>query len=93
MYVELLLATVVISTYISVTPSAGSILPNGTLTFVNEALCRYFDTRPEEILNKNFVPMILDDDRQFVNKTIASISFEHPLETHEQIIAAINKAK
>jgi PAS domain-containing protein len=33
-------------------------LPDGTLTFVNGAYCRYFQKSPEELLGKSFMPLI-----------------------------------
>ena len=38
-------------------------LPNGTLTFVNSAYCRYFGRTSEELLGTNFSTLIPEDDR------------------------------
>ena len=39
-------------------------LPNGILTFVNEAYCRYFNRRREELIGASFMPRILEEDRE-----------------------------
>ena len=38
-------------------------LPDGKMTFVNQAYCRYFGVRPSEVLNKTFVSSIVEEDR------------------------------
>jgi PAS domain S-box-containing protein len=58
-------------------------LPDGTLTFVNEAYCRYFDKRREELIGYSFMPFIPEEDRGFVWEGIASLSSENPVATHE----------
>ena len=58
-------------------------LPGGTLTFANEAYCRYFGTTPEETTGANFLPFIPDEDRREVVKHLASITPEEPVAEHE----------
>jgi PAS domain S-box-containing protein len=41
-------------------------LPDGRLTFVNQAYCRYFGKSPQALLGKSFVPMVLPEDLEFV---------------------------
>jgi PAS domain S-box-containing protein len=38
--------------------------PDGTITFVNEAFCRYFGVSREDIIGTRFSPAIIDDDLQ-----------------------------
>ncbi|MEZ4592372.1 MAG: PAS domain S-box protein [Chloroflexota bacterium] len=38
-------------------------LPDLTLTFVNNAYCRYFDTTPEALLGRSFLDLIPESDR------------------------------
>ncbi len=58
-------------------------LPEGTITFVNEAYCRYFDKKQEELIDHSFMPLIPEEDQEFVEKQIASLSVENPVITHE----------
>ncbi|MEI7434756.1 MAG: PAS domain S-box protein [Methanomicrobiales archaeon] len=61
-------------------------LPDGTHIFVNEAYCRYFGLKREEIIGTRFHPTIHPDDRVTVTRLIASLKSEHPLETLDQRI-------
>jgi len=58
-------------------------LPDCTLTFANEAYCRYFGTTPEESTGANFLPFIPDEDRREVVKHLASITPEGPVAEQE----------
>ncbi len=55
----------------------------GTLTFVNEAYCRYFGKRREELIGVSFLPMIPEADRASVRERLASIRRDHAVVTHE----------
>jgi len=59
-------------------------LPDGTLTFVNEAICRLLGERREELIGKNFYPYIHPDDQQETRKNLESLSKENPLGTNEE---------
>jgi PAS domain S-box-containing protein len=59
-------------------------LPGGTLTFVNEAYCRYFGMKREELIRKSFSPLILEEDREKVMKAHASLTQEHPVVNVEE---------
>jgi PAS domain S-box-containing protein len=58
-------------------------LPDGKLTFVNNAYCSYFGKKREELIGHKFVTLIPEEDRERVEKTIASINQENPVLTHE----------
>jgi len=58
-------------------------LPDCTLTFVNEAYCRYFGSTREEMTGINFLPLIPDEDRGAVVERFASITPDSPLAEHE----------
>lgn len=58
-------------------------LPNSTLTFVNEAYCRYFDKTQEELLGKPFFPLIPEADRTTVTSCLIDLNREHPVKTIE----------
>ena len=57
--------------------------PDGTLTFVNEAYCRYFGRQREDLIGRTFMPMIPDEDRDTVDRQIASINRDRPVATYE----------
>jgi len=59
-------------------------VPDGTLTFVNEAYCRYFGKKLGDLLYHKFAPFIIEDDRDIVQKQISTITRVNPVETHEQ---------
>ena len=58
-------------------------LPDGTLTFVNEAYCRYFGKKRGELIGHSFMPLIPEEDQEFVADQFASLSPENPVVTYE----------
>jgi PAS domain S-box-containing protein len=56
---------------------------DGTFTFINEAYCRYFGKKPEELIGHHFMPLP-PGDRENVRKKLASISPDNPTITYEQ---------
>jgi PAS domain S-box-containing protein len=65
-------------------------LPDGTLTFVNEAYCRYFGKKSDELVGSSFMSVIPEDDRAKVKEQIFSLSIESPVETHENRVIKAN---
>ena len=59
-------------------------LLDGTLTFVNDAICRLLGERREKLIGKNFYPYIHPDDQQRTRKNLESLSMENPLGTNEE---------
>jgi PAS domain S-box-containing protein len=57
--------------------------PEATLTFVNDAYCRYFGKTKEELLGFNFFDLIPAEDQQAVREHFSSLSPEKPLVTYE----------
>ncbi|MFN3690977.1 MAG: PAS domain-containing protein, partial [Fimbriimonadales bacterium] len=62
--------------------------PDGVLTFVNSAYCRYFNKSPEELLGKNFMPLIPEADRPLVEQAIATLSPENPIVSYTHRVYA-----
>jgi len=58
-------------------------LPDFTLTFVNEAYCRYFGKSREDLIGHSFMLLIPDEDRGLVEKYAASLTRERPVGTIE----------
>ncbi|MEH2065214.1 MAG: EAL domain-containing protein [Nostoc sp.] len=54
-------------------------LPDGTLTFFNQAFALYFGRSPEEIISSPDQPIILEADRQRVAEFVALISADNPV--------------
>ncbi len=63
---------------------------DGTLTFVNDAYCRYFGKTCEELLGCNLFQMIPDEYRQKTQKQIASLSQKNPVATREYRVVMPN---
>ena len=62
-------------------------LPDGTLTFVNEACCRYFDKSPEELIGKRFFSFIPKEEQLRVKNLIASKGMDRPfIEVEHRVI-------
>jgi PAS domain S-box-containing protein len=64
--------------------------PDGTLSFVNEAYCRFFNKRREDLLGFSFMPLIPPEDRKKVRAQFASLGPENPVVTHEHRVIAPN---
>lgn len=54
-------------------------LKNGIHVFVNEAYCRYFGKKREEIIGHRFRPAIPPEDRPAVDRVFRSLSPDHPV--------------
>lgn len=65
-------------------------LPDGTITFVNEAYCRYFQKNKEELIGQTFMPLIPAEDRDKVRSLLSSLSLENPVATQEHRVIAAN---
>ena len=57
--------------------------PDGTLTFVNEAYCRYFEVSREAIIGSHYTPIVFEDDREPVDRMVRSMNPENPTATIE----------
>lgn len=66
---------------------------DGTLTFVNSAYSRYFDSTPEALVGQNFLQLIPDSERETVRQQIADLNRltpEDPILTQEHAILKPN---
>ena len=61
-------------------------LPDGTHVFVNEAYCRYFGLKREEILGHRFGRKIPTDDQERLKQFFASLTPDHPVDNIEHRI-------
>lgn len=53
--------------------------PDGTLTFVNPAYCRYFKKKDSELVGKSFMPVIPEEDWAAAETVLANLSPENPV--------------
>ncbi|MBE9097398.1 PAS domain S-box protein [Tychonema sp. LEGE 07203] len=58
-------------------------LPDGKITFVNQAYCRYFGVQPEDLLGNSFMPLILEEDRESFRDQYNLLSLEKPVFSSE----------
>ncbi len=56
---------------------------DGTLTFVNDAYCRYFDKDRSQLVGKVFLPKMPPEDEDIVTRNFRSLSVENPINTYE----------
>ncbi len=64
--------------------------PDGAITFVNGAYCRHFDKKREELIGHSFLPLVFEEDREFVEKQFTSLSPENPIVTYAHRIVGPN---
>ncbi|MBD3217422.1 MAG: PAS domain S-box protein, partial [candidate division Zixibacteria bacterium] len=57
--------------------------PDGTITFLNDAICRYFNIPKEETYNRNFLDYVHPDDRERAREVIQSVTYKNPVVTIE----------
>ena len=61
-----------------------TILPDGTLTYANAALCKLVAMSPAELTGRIFFDFLSTSDREMVKERLASLTPENPVETHLQ---------
>jgi PAS domain S-box-containing protein len=66
-------------------------LPDKTITFVNDAYCRFFNKKRKELIGKKFAALIPQSDRKKVLETISSLSSDVSIVTLEHPVLAPDK--
>ena len=61
-----------------------------SLTFINDAVCRYFSKNKEQMLGKSFVPLIHEKDRERVKAFYRALSPEQPFDTNTQRVVRMD---
>ena len=51
---------------------------DGTTIFANEAYCRYFNKKREDVIGHRFMPDIYPEDRDALKSHFASLTIDHP---------------
>jgi PAS domain S-box-containing protein len=68
--------------------------PDGTLTFVNDAYCRYFGLDRNDCIGKQHTVVLLPEDNRMMKTHIASLSPAHPFASiRHRIIMPSGKAR
>ncbi len=63
--------------------------PEGTLTFVNEAYCRYFGRERHDLIGSSLLPLVAAADQSIVEKHFAGLGADNPVATYQhQVVAA-----
>jgi PAS domain S-box-containing protein len=62
--------------------------PDGTVLFVNDSYCRYFDLSLTQVLGKTYEPMVYESDREIVSQRLQLMSWETPTITIENRVLA-----
>ncbi|MDD2620553.1 MAG: PAS domain S-box protein, partial [Syntrophomonadaceae bacterium] len=58
-------------------------LPDSTLTFVNQAYCRYFGLKEDELLGNTFLSFIPEEDRTISINKYSALTRENPFIQYE----------
>ncbi len=53
--------------------------PDGTITFVNEAYCKYFNKTRHDLIGKSFMPLLPEEDRRRADAHLKSIDRDNPI--------------
>jgi PAS domain S-box-containing protein len=64
--------------------------PNGEITFVNTAYCKYFDKQIESIIGKQFMELIPDISKEFVKNSFISINKDNQFNHYDNSIVLSN---
>ncbi|MDZ7270076.1 MAG: PAS domain S-box protein, partial [candidate division KSB1 bacterium] len=59
---------------------------NGTIVFVNEAYCRYFGKKPEELIGTSYMPAMPHEHMQTARDHFLALRPSRPTLTHEHIV-------
>jgi PAS domain S-box-containing protein len=67
--------------------------PDGTLTFVNEAYCRYFGRSQSELIGKRYQPVIFPEDLEKIAQLLDSLNLETPVGTIEHRVVLAGEVR
>lgn len=65
-------------------------LPDGRLSYVNEAYARHFGKTTRELINTNFIPHIPEDDVRLIRERIGGLNPERPVTSFEHRVIMDN---
>nr|MBI9044627.1 PAS domain S-box protein [Anaerolineaceae bacterium] len=67
-----------------------SYLPDGVITFVNQAYTEYYQKPAKDIIGKTILDVIPEYDRERVLSYINGLTVDHPVQTHEHEVVIKN---
>ncbi|MDI1478311.1 PAS domain S-box protein [Polyangium sp. y55x31] len=56
---------------------------DGTLSFVNDAYCRYFGKTREELIGRHFTPLVPEEDQALIAEVLARLGPKEPILSNE----------
>ncbi len=65
-------------------------LPDGEISYVNQAYCEYFKKTREELIGNSFLMLIPEADREAVMKKIHALNVDSPVQSHEHHVIVPN---
>jgi PAS domain S-box-containing protein len=57
--------------------------PDGTIIFVNDAYCEYFGKERDELIGRNFLELVPEEEHEFVRENLRALSSQQPVQVHE----------
>lgn len=66
-------------------------LDERTITFANEAYCRYFDKTREELSAEGFIPHVFEADKALIKNQLDALSQDNPVGTLEYRVVRLNQ--
>ena len=67
--------------------------PDGTLTFVNDAYCRYFEVSRESLIGSPYKPLVFEEDREETDRLVRSMSRDNPFVVIENRVLINNEIR
>ncbi|HEY9633453.1 MAG TPA: PAS domain S-box protein [Coleofasciculaceae cyanobacterium] len=67
--------------------------PDGTLTFVNEAYCRYFGQSRSELIGNRYKHFIFPEDLEKIKQLLDSLNLENPVGTVEHRVVVAGEVR
>lgn len=61
---------------------------SGEITFVNQSYCRYWNFECDQVVGQKFLPGILEEDREALDRELESLTPESPVVVHEVRVVA-----
>ncbi|HEY9603782.1 MAG TPA: PAS domain S-box protein, partial [Allocoleopsis sp.] len=68
-------------------------LPDGTLLFINEAYCRYFGVKREDLIGNHYAPVVFADDLEYIEQQVKSISRDNPVVVIENRVVVAGEVR
>lgn len=65
-------------------------LPDSTLTFVNQAYCRYFGLKEHELLGQTFLSFLPEEDQTISINQYSNLTWENPFSQYEHRVLGAN---